>query len=179
MRQFLYLSLFVFAIISCHSQPKTTFWNKTHEQGLRHYLDSVMRPAMTDTAELQEYISFYVMRAKQEIPNGLNSVSKDSLHRLNDRINLEYSVNRKITGKKDIILKPSYTKWSHEIEQSFRNQYASVFENYDSKSVIKFCDCMIYKYKKIYPDSLLLPIPKDINEKTAMECKENLKLIKY
>ncbi|MDB5288425.1 MAG: hypothetical protein JWR05_3374 [Mucilaginibacter sp.] len=164
---FLFMSFFMSA---CNGQSKSKVWTKNYEQGLYNYLDSTSKPSMPDDVKRAKYTEFTITQLKKELPNGLNSVSKDSLHALNIKIGREYALKEYGTGNAEI--KPYYTIWTPLIEKTFREDYLAVFQNkYPNAKTNKFCDCVIMKLKARYPDSLLVPVPKDINLKVAMECK--------
>ena len=65
--------------MSCKAQPNLKVWTKQYEQGFYNYLDSTSKLTMPNKAQREKYVKFYIERLKQEIPNGINSVSKDSL----------------------------------------------------------------------------------------------------
>lgn len=168
------ICLFIlFYLSACKAQPNPGVWTAKYEQGIYHYLDSMSAPTMPDAAKRSKYISFFVMRLREEIPNGMKSVTKDSIHNLTTRIGLEYAIKLRKEGNKDNGITPYYTSWTPEIEKTFRNDFLSVFQNRDPKIVNKFCDCVILKLKKMYPDSLLVPVPKDTMTKVAIACKNN------
>lgn len=162
----LLLSIFSF---SCTSQPKKTIWTEAYRQGLYNYLDSVSKPGIPDDKKRLRYVEFIMMRFQQELPNGINSIPKDSLRTLYNKLNLEYGAQEYGTG--NAAIKPLYYKWSADIEKNFRDDYITLFHDKYPNTVNKFCDCVIEKLKKIYPDSILLPMPNDINMKASMECK--------
>jgi hypothetical protein len=174
MNKFFFGLIFMsFLMSACKGQPNSKIWTKKYEQGLYNYLDSSSKPFMPDGKKRLKYIEFIIARLKQEVPNGLNSVSKDSLHSLNIKIGREYAFQEYGTGNSDIT--PYYTPWSPLIEKTFRDDYIAVFQNKYPSTANKFCDCIIKKLKTIYPDSILVPLPKDINLKVTMECKSILK----
>ncbi|WP_343115088.1 hypothetical protein, partial [Mucilaginibacter sp.] len=161
---------FIFLLLSsCKGQSNSKVWTKKYEQGLYNYLDSTSKPSMPIESKRSKYILFIIKRLKQEIPDGLNSVSKDSLHSLNIRIGREYAMLEYGTGNTEII--PSYMPWTPMIEKTFRDDYTALLKNKYPNTINKFCDCMINKFKAIYPDSILIPVPKDINLKVSMDCK--------
>lgn len=157
---------------ACNGQSNSKIWTKKYEQGLYNYLDSISKPSMPDERKRSKYIEFIITRLKKEAPNGLNSVSKDSLHSLNIKIGREYALQEYLTGNTDIT--PYYTSWTPVIEKTFRDDYIAVFKKKYPRTTDRFCDCIIKKLKKIYPDSILVPLPKDINLKITMDCKSIL-----
>ena len=160
---------------ACKSQPNSKVWTKKYEQGLYNYLDSATKYSMPNPIERQKYVSYFVMRAKQELPNGLKSVSKDSLHNLNIRIGREYSIKEHNAG--DVAtLKPYYEPWTPLIEKTFRDDFSVIFKDKGTKYSNDLCECVIKKLKKIYPDSLVVPVPRDIMKDVSYQCKHELNL---
>ncbi len=171
---FLVLILACLVISSCKGQPNSKIWTEKYEQGLYNYLDSVSKPSMQDEQKRKKYVEFIISRLKQEVPNGLNSVSKDSLHSLNIKIGREYAIQEQGTGNADV--KPYYTPWTPLIEKTFRDDYYSLFHDKYPATTTQFCDCMIKKLKIAYPDSLLVPVPKEVNLRITNECKSILEV---
>jgi hypothetical protein len=166
------LALFLY-LSACKWQSKPTIWTKEYEQALYNYVDSTCKPSMPDETERSKYASFYVERVKQEIPDGLNSVSKDSLHNLNMRIGREYAIREHKAGNK-INMGAYYEYWSPKIEKELRNTYIAIYRIKYPKTAVRFCDCAVEVIKKIYPDSILIPFPKKVNVQIATECSDKL-----
>jgi hypothetical protein len=158
-------------LAACKDQPNPNVWTKGYEQGLYDYLEARFKPDMPDAKKRLKFIQFYIKRVKEEIPNGINSVSKDSLQSLDIRIGQEY-VQGNGTGNVDI--KPYYEAWSPLLEKTFRYNYNAFFQEKYPNTTGKFCDCVINKLKIMYPDSLLVPVPKDINLQVTNDCKSIL-----
>jgi hypothetical protein len=168
------LSLLLFTVVAfvCKAQTNPKVWTPKYERGLYNYLDSTMKITMADPQKRVEFISFFIMRAKQEIPNGLKSVSKDSLQNLNIRIGREYAFKLHEAGNPDLGLRRYYEAWTPKIDKTFRDTYATLFKEKGQKNSDRFCDCIIEKLKAIYPDSLLVPVPNDIMIKATLDCKK-------
>jgi hypothetical protein len=164
--------------VSCTNNSKkinSKAWTKEFEQGLYNYLDSTAKESVPDAEERKEYNEYFIERLKEEIPDGWNSVSKDSLKSLNIKITREYVLKRKKEGKFEFHSRRVNTAWSPFVEKSFRENYLAIFEKYTKPSINDFCDCTISELKNIYPDSILIPVPKDIMTKVALDCKKHLK----
>ena len=131
-----------------------------------------MKPNQPDAGKRADYISFIIMRAKEEIPNGLQSVSKDSLQNLNIRIGREYAIKLKKEGIRYDIT-PYYEKWTPKIEKMFKDGFIALDQQKKGiKNINKFCDCLIEKLKKMYPDSIMVPVPQATINKIGIDCKE-------
>jgi len=174
-RVLIFFSL-ILILSACKAKPTPAVWTPKYEEGFYKYLDSVSKPTMPDEAKRSKFVSFLISRLKEEIPNGLNSVSKDSLHNLNIRLSREYTEKQYGEGNHDIGINASYTPWTPMIEKTFRDDFFAIFKNRGAKMTNEFCDCVIEKLKKIYPDSILIPVPKKIMEKTVIGCKNETDL---
>lgn len=176
MKKALILFICCSLIWSCKQKqkPNPGIWTEKYEQGLYNYLDSTTKGGISDEQERISYVKYMVKRIKEEIPNGLNSVSKDSLKSLNIKISREYLIKRKSEGH-TIAFATRYEKWGPFVEKGFRDNYVAIFQSMGPGFGDKMCDCMIDKLKKIYPDSLPLPIPADINRKLNLDCAAALK----
>jgi hypothetical protein len=169
------VSLFLSCVSACNSQhPNPKVWTKAYEQGLYNYVDSVSKPNMPDVQKRYNYLVYFVGRAKEELPNGLNSVSRDSLHNLADRIGREYAFKLNKAGIHDTGITPYYEAWSPRLEKDFRAAYLQLFETQGLKNGNVFCDFIIRKLKVIYPDSLVVPVPKQIMYNVSFGCKKDL-----
>ncbi len=136
------------------------FWTEYQQQRLVHYLDSDLRISMPQEEQRVAFIQFYLQRVKEEIPDGINSVSKDSLHNLTDRIGREYAFKTYGEGTK-VAMRPVYEKWTPRIEDNFRQVYDELFKSIGRNDADRFCHCVIANLKKTYPDSVLIPTPKE------------------
>jgi hypothetical protein len=158
MKKLFWALIFISTILSaCKDQPNSKVWTKDYEQGLYNYLDSTTKPLMPDEKKRVKYIEYFISRVKEKVPNGLNSVSKDSLQSLNIIIGREY-VLRNGTG---IAGQVSYKAvWTPFVEKAFRDNYNALFSEKYPKTTGKFCDCIIKELKLVYPDSLICPCQK-------------------
>lgn len=160
----------IFIITSCKGQPNPKVWTKQYEQGFYNYLDSTSKPTMPNKAKRDKYVAFFIERLKQEIPNGLNSVSKDSLKNLNIRLGREYALILHEKGENTEVI-AVYERWTPLIDKTFRDNFKAIFSPKYPKTTDKFCDCVLEKLKKVYPDSVLVPVPQNTMNKVALECK--------
>lgn len=176
MKKIMILFAFGSLIWACkqRQKPNPNIWTEKYEQGLYNYIDSTTKAGMPDELERKNYVNYMVKRIKEETPNGLNSVSKDSLKSLNIKISREYLIKQRNAGHTTKII-ARYEKWSPFIEKGFRDNYVAIFQKMGPGFGDQLCDCMMGKLKRIYPDSILLPIPKDINRKLTLECVDAIK----
>ncbi|MFC0518675.1 hypothetical protein ACFFGT_30955 [Mucilaginibacter angelicae] len=174
MKKALILFVFCSLIWTCKQKPNPVIWTKEYEQGFYNYLDSTSKSMTPDSIKRAKYVAFLIKRYKEEIPNGINSVSKDSLHNLNNRLGREYAIKERNEGNITELIS-HYERWTPILEKDFKDNYVAIFQSMGPGFGEKLCDCMIGRLKKIYPDSILLPIPKDINRKLNLECAEVIK----
>jgi hypothetical protein len=178
MKKALILFIFCSLIWACEQKQKPqshpNTWTKKNEQELYNNLNSTLKPTIPDSIKRAKFVTFLTRRLKEEMPNGLNSVSKDSLHNLSTRLGSEYAIKEGNEGNTTKLV-PYYRKWSPALEKTFRDSYVIVFQSMAPGYGEKLCDCMIGRLKKMYPDSMLLPVPKDINNKIGLECVEIIK----
>ena len=115
------LAISAISLSACNTQNSSGVWTKKYEQGLYNYVNSTSKATMPDSAKRKRFVEFFVERFKQELPNGLNSVSKDSLKSLNIRIGREYAIKEHNTGNADVT--PHYEAWSPFVEKAFHDNY--------------------------------------------------------
>jgi hypothetical protein len=171
MEKTIILLLTPLCLFSCNAQPNPKVWTAKYEQGLYDYLNATSKPTMPDSVKRLKYVLFVIARLKEEIPNGLNSVSKDSLHNLNIKIGREFALEERKKGIYDTGILPYYTPWTPMIEKTFRDDFFALFQHRDVKVVNEFCDCIIEELKKTYRDSILVPVPNEVMSKVAIDCK--------
>jgi len=113
-----------------------------------------------------------VMRFKALLPNGIDSVSPDSLRKLTYKIGLEYANTNpeevKVVGQKKVA-------WSPEIEKAMREIMLNDAKKEGRELDVKFCDCVIAKLKKMYPDSLQIDITNEVKVKMWQDCSSEVK----
>jgi len=170
-----FLLIVVFILLSTlapKAQGNPQVWTAKYEQGFYKYLDSLYKSVLPDSIKRLKYLSFMIKRFKEEVPNGFYSVSKDSLHNLDIRVGREYAIKEKESGDIDPGIVPHFEVWTPFIEKTFRDDFLAVFKNREPKTVNDFCDCIIIELKKVYKDSILVPVPKEIMTKAAIKCRD-------
>ncbi|WP_158827685.1 hypothetical protein [Mucilaginibacter lacusdianchii] len=110
---------------------------------------------------------------KQDLPESSSSVSKDSIQTLNAKTGTAYVCKHKREGK-HTKMKPFCTKWSPEAEKLIKEAYDKQLINESAEIRREYCNCVISKLKKVYPDSILAPPPKEVMVKFKQECKIQL-----
>ncbi|MEB0263647.1 MULTISPECIES: hypothetical protein [unclassified Mucilaginibacter] len=166
----IFIAYNIITATACKAQPNPKVWTKKYEQGFYNYLDSTSKPTMPNKVQREKYVNFFLERLKQEIPNGLNSVSKDSLKNLNIRLGREYALIAYQNGEITELI-PVYERWTPLIDKTFRDNFKAIFSPKYPKTTDKFCDCVLEKLKKMYPNSVMVPVPQNTMNKVALECK--------
>jgi hypothetical protein len=162
----LLLTLITTTIFSCKRQNA---WTPEYEKSIYQTTYGAIGSLMKDSAQRKQLALLMVKRYKQLLPYGLNSISNDSLQKLSSKISREISKTNFAENMQMVVA------WSPEVEASFR---ASLFGNNvwqkikaDAATKDRFCDCLIASLKKIYPDSLVTPVPDSIYTKVVGDCK--------
>jgi hypothetical protein len=160
-------------ILSCRSQNHAdSVWTDAYQQKIYQQLDDAIKSRLQDQQKRKQLVSYIVTRLKAELPDGLNSVSADSLHRLSVKIGKEYGYAH-ADGNGDG-LTPTARPWTAELEQTLRETFLRGMKKEDLEMGNKLCDCLINKLKKLYPDSVMMPFPHDVALKVASECKKEV-----
>lgn len=169
------LVIMFFFLSACKERSKSIAWTQEAKQDLYNHLDSISRPNMPDSAKRAKYLTYYVKRVTEEVPNGINSVSRDSLQNLNMRIGREYAFKEHITNNNTGI-KPYYTPWTAAIEKGYKDAILAMGNIKGQRINDEFCNCVVNDLKKIYPDSLLVPTPQNVTNKVIIDCKKYIQL---
>ena len=107
------------------------------------------------------------------MPNGVESVSIDSLRKLSAKIGEEYGYAH--AGDRNSGLIPTAMLWTPELEKTLRKAITYGAKNEaDIKLYNKLCDCLLIKLKKMNPDSVLMPLPHDVAVKVVGECRSEI-----
>jgi hypothetical protein len=163
MKKILFI-FFAFACLTgCNSQSgKKTAWTKDYEDKLYKQIDDAAKPRIPDENKRSELVVYTLKRLKQALPNGLESVSNDSLQTITAKIGADYSATHKYSA----IGVRSFVKWTPKIEQAIKEYILRD----NPKDGNKLYGCILLKIKKAYPDSLAVPFDRDFIIKFTKEC---------
>lgn len=174
MRVIILFTLLSIIILSCNPNAQvkknSNVWTKDYELKEYKQVDDEIRPELPDEQKRQQLVSYVIKRLKAELPNGVESVSADSLYKLCITIGKDYAFSH--TENTGLI--PRLTPWTPELEQIFREGFLKGLNKKYPKSSNELCNCVIVKLKKLYPDSVLMPLPHDITVKIAQECMKQV-----
>jgi hypothetical protein len=163
------LVIICFIIISsCNSK---SVWTDQYERKQYQQIDLGVKQSLFDNAKRKQLVTYIIKRLKAELPAGIESVSSDSLKRLSVKIGREYAYAHpnQLSG-----LTPHRVVWSKELEDDVRAGFLKGVTEADRPMQIKGCDCVIMKLKKIYPNSVIIPFPKDTLVKLSVQCRNEL-----
>lgn len=164
MKNALLILIALACITACNSRSdKKTVWTKEYENKLYNQIDNAAKARIPDENKRSELVVYTLKRLKQALPNGLESVSNDSLQSISAKIGADYSSKHKYStvGVK------SFVKWTPKVEQAIK-EYILRDNPKDSN---KLYGCVLLKIKKAYPDSLAVPFDRDLMIKFINECR--------
>lgn len=159
---------FVLGIYSC--KPKSV-WTPEYERKQFRQIDLSLAQGLPDNTKRRQLVYFLVERLKTELPTGVESISLDSLKRLSSNLGKEYAYAHE--GEPSG-LTPHKVVWSKEMEDNIRESFLKGTSKEELPMQIKGCNCIIAKLKVIYPDSAIVPFPKDTLSKVAIECRNEM-----
>jgi hypothetical protein len=173
MKKTLLILLILIGFLSCKSHNNSkSVWTETYEGKLYKQLDNGFKTRFRDAEKRHKLVSYTVKRLKVDLPNGLESVSIDSLNNLCIKIGTDYGfADNDLNGKDEV---PHATAWTPELEKMIRTDLLRLTQMEDMQNTYKFCDCAITKLKKMYPDSIFFPLQKDISFKVGEKCRTEL-----
>ncbi|NNU33075.1 hypothetical protein HK413_00695 [Mucilaginibacter sp. S1162] len=157
----IFIALVCLTACNSHSDKKTA-WTKEYENKLYKQIDDAAKPRIPDENKRSELVVYTLKRLKQALPNGLESVSNDSLQSISAKIGADYSSTHKYAA----IGVRSFVKWTPKVEQAIK-EYILRDKPKDGD---KLYNCVLLKIKKAYPDSLAVPFDRDLLLKFAKEC---------
>lgn len=162
--------IFITLIFAAKAQTKPA-WTPEYEQAVYTGIYSSVKNAVPDDEQRKKLVLYVVARLKKELPNGLESIPADSLHKLSMKIGADYaSMNPGAFSS----AAPRKVAWSPEIERLIRRGMNETAEKAGVKLNDQFCDCAIAQLKKLYPDSLVTPTSPEVNTKIAADCAKEL-----
>jgi hypothetical protein len=147
-------------------------WTVDYERGVYKQIDDAVRPGLRDDYVRRHLVSYIIKRLKTELPDGLESVSADSIKALSVKISKEYTNGENIDH--DDELTPTAVPWTAETERNLRDVFLKGSKKEDLLTENKLCDCVIIKLKKIYPDSVVVPFPQNIILRVSKECGDEM-----
>jgi hypothetical protein len=159
------------SLLSCKSQVRTdSVWTTAYEQKKYDEINDAIKPRLPNEEKREKFVSYIIMRLKTELPKGLESVSADSLKKLSVKIGEEYGFAHADGHGGGLI--PKAIAWTPDLEKTFREAILKGTKTADLDKSNKLCDCFITELKKIYPDSVMMPVPHNIALKIVNQCQD-------
>lgn len=171
------LTLLTLFLFNLKSFSQNSVWTKQYEQRLYNQWDAEAKQRLSNDSLRKDFVSYMVKRFKQELPNGLESVTRDSIERLAVKIGKERwntPGNTQITNE----LKPNVRPWSKLIEDALKEGLMKNLPAEDKPKGKFLCDCAVLELKKMYPNGLVIPIPKESLQKASDTCYQKLNEVK-
>jgi len=158
--------------VCCNSsENKESVWTTAYEAKWHRQIDSELKLRLPDDDDREDMLNYIIKRFKTELPNGIESVSADSVNKLSVKIGKDYAYSH--VSKKHLDIVPATTAWTKQMEQLLREAFLTDSLGTGNKLSVETCNCIIRKLKKTYPDSVILPFPKDVIDRVAYECADN------
>ena len=154
----MYKTLIIIAFVylyfsSCKSQNRDSIWTKNYEKERFHEIYEGSRTAFPDDSQRKALALYTIEKLKSKLPNGVSSVSSDSLQKLFINIMADYIENRKNKSLK--IMVPWTLSGEKTLKESLLN--GAYLKKIDKKLRNSYCDCLIEKLKENNPNSMNLP----------------------
>ena len=171
MKRILLASILFSVIAVCKAQTLNhSVWTIEYERKITNELNSSIKEGLPDSIKRADLVLYIVSQLKLRLPEGIESVSRDSVNKLSTIIGKKYAY-RSLKGGQATGLVPTYINWTPQIEAILREAILKDWPKDDLKNGNKFCDCIIEKLK-VYPDKILMPPPHDVAVKVVGECKK-------
>ncbi|MES2060757.1 MAG: hypothetical protein V4456_02475 [Bacteroidota bacterium] len=160
--------IILFSISSCKWDNKNgSVWTQDYELKLTREINAGIIERLPDDDKRQKLVAFIIKRLKEELPKGVESVSKDSLQILSEKIGKEYGYAN--AGSNSGIT-PKLVPWSPKIEETIHEVFLTGTTADNKKQYEQVCNCVIAKLKKINPDSVMVPLTHEMAITIGKEC---------
>ena len=161
--------IILFSISSCKWNDKNdSVWTKDYESKLYREINAEVSERLPDDAKREKFVSFIIKRLKEELPKGMESVSKDSVCKLSMKIGKEYGFAN--SSDPNSGLKPTLVPWTPEIEKTLREVFLKGATANNKKQYEQLSDCVLAKLKQINPDSVMVPLTHEMAITIGKEC---------
>lgn len=165
MKKAVLIILTFIGLSSCNHD--NSVWTKQYERKLSREISAEISERLPDDDKRQKFVAFIVKRLKEELPKGVESVSKDSLQILSSKIGKEYAY---ANPGNDTGLTPKLVPWSPAVEQTLKEGFSKDETTENRRENQLLCDCVILKLKKVNPDSVTIPFSHEMVQTVAKEC---------
>ncbi len=156
----------------CTSVEKGNVWTYAYEEKLYKQLDEQAKTVFPVKEKRRALLEYVIKRYKEELPNGMESISSDSLQQLSVKIGAEYSSLK--AENEDAGMTTIKRAWTKDLELNFKKVMSGKLVKNNFRFSDEMCNCVIKKLKLTYPDSAIFPFPKDILQKVSVDCYQQL-----
>lgn len=170
MKKFLLLCFFTNLLFISKLFAQTPVWAEDYEQAVTVSLDNFFKPKIPNDQKRKDLVAYTVKRYKEQLPNGISSITADSLDRLSAVIVREYATSFPNTFNVNKDFTPTLHPWNKFVEDQLR---IGILLNLNAKEKLQgkaICDCFLGEIKKVYPDSIMVPIPNTVMKKASISC---------
>lgn len=168
MKKILFIVLLFISIPSCKNNHKNV-WTKEYEKDMAKDLDDTLKTILKNENQRKEFVIFFIKKAKSTLPQGIESITSDSLRKLFEKWGNEYEQSHNLNNL-DVS-----APWTQQVEASFRKSFfKKYFKIGDKRTGNKICDCMIIKLKEFNPDSFKSSMPDTTLIRIATDCKNKV-----
>jgi len=164
------VAIVCFCISSCKSQNGGSIWTKDYEKERFNEIYEGSKNVLQDSNQRKLLAQYTVKKLKSKLPDGVASISPDSLQKLIVTIIVEY-VKTQDTDKLQMVV-----PWTLSGENTLKISLLNIplINKMDKKLRNNYCDCMIQKMKAANPNSMAFPTD-SVLVKLIGEC--NVKII--
>jgi hypothetical protein len=134
---------------------------------LTREINDAISERLPDDDKRQKLVAFIIKRLKEELPKGVESVSKDSLQILSEKIGKEYGY---ANTNNDSGIVPKLVPWTPAIEETIHEVLLKDVKETDKNESELLFKCVIAKLKKTNPDSVMIPISHETTQSVAKDC---------
>ncbi len=178
------LIVFTGLFLSKSNAYSQSIWTSDYESKVSDQLNEVAKTKYPNDDERKQYVAYVISHLKSELPGGIQSVSSERLISLVSTISTAYyyashdvksgsNGNERNSsyreGSRSSTLE--YVHWSLEIEKTIRDGIMKDWPKGYLGDGRRFCDCFIKRLQLTYPNTLPMPLPDAVIQKTANYCK--------
>jgi hypothetical protein len=163
-----FLILILTISLSKAQKPNPEIWTKSEEKAVYDSFYSVANSIFTSGEQKADYAKYCLKHVEERFPNGVESVSDDSLKKV------MYLIGESYTRQTKTFQLQAWTPQYEKLIKGYLLQNPSLSSLNEQKRNA-FCDCDIYNLKKIYPNGVSQRVPKETQNSISKTCLGELK----
>jgi hypothetical protein len=153
------LGRFIYRVLN----PKEAAWSKKYTKDVYDTISHSSDTLFQDEQSKKIWADCVVEKLKNTLPNGIESVSKDSLFKLS------------YTYGKSCVLENSklrFKAWTSTYTTSLRKGLlvSPLLNDFKEEYKVPFCNCYIEKLRVQFPDGIPTPIEQSVRDSIILEC---------